>query len=253
MDLALRDRFIEKWENYFNGADLPICFFYSDARRWEDYLKPPRGRVCPVCQLAPVRRGTALAVNRNTVTCRGGQRYLGFAPEPSPDFDYFLSCGIPGQIEGERYLKTPELVRQMTAEDPTFEAPARFGVFKRWDTLDESDDPDVVIFFATPDVASGLFTLANFDNPDRNAVVAPFGAGCHTILQFPYLEGDSERPRSVLGMFDVSARPCVPAGTVSFATPTKKFLAMLDNMDQSFLVATSWQKVRRRIEGGSQS
>lgn len=28
-----------------------------------------------------------------------------------PNFEYFLSCGIPGKLEGERYKKTPELVR----------------------------------------------------------------------------------------------------------------------------------------------
>jgi hypothetical protein len=36
-------------------------------------------------------------------------------------------------------------------------------VFKRWDTLDEADSPEVVIFFAPPDVISGLFTLAIAD------------------------------------------------------------------------------------------
>jgi hypothetical protein len=41
--------------------------------------------------------------------------------------------------------------------------PIVFYVFKRWDTLDEADSPEVVIFFAPPDVISGLFTLANAD------------------------------------------------------------------------------------------
>jgi hypothetical protein len=36
-------------------------------------------------------------------------------------------------------------------------------VFKRWDKLDEGDDPTAMVFFAVSDALSGLFTLANFD------------------------------------------------------------------------------------------
>ena len=42
-------------------------------------------------------------------------------------------------------------------------APYRYIVFKRWDKLEKDDNPDVIIFFATPDVLSGLFTLSNYD------------------------------------------------------------------------------------------
>jgi hypothetical protein len=120
-------------------------------------------------------------------------------------------------------------------------------VFKRWDHFEESDYPDVVVFFARPDVLSGLFTLATFDETDRNAVVSPFGAGCATIVQYPYLEKDAEHPRCVLGMLDVSARPCVPPDVLTFAVPMKKFMRMVANMEESFLLTGSWRKVRRRI------
>src|SRR5271157_5644813 len=93
-----------------------------------------------------------------------------------------------------------------------FRAPGRFVVFKRWDKLEAADKPDVVIFFASPDVLSGLFTLASFDEADPNGVIAPFGAGCSSVVQHPYLEGKSSRPRAVIGMFDVTARPLVPKG-----------------------------------------
>jgi hypothetical protein len=48
-------------------------------------------------------------------------------------------------------------------------------------------------------------------------------------------------------MFDVSARPFVPGATLSFAVPMNKFAAMIDNMDESFLITKSWAAVRRRI------
>ena len=108
----------------------------------------------------------------------------------------------------------------------------------------------MVIFFAAPDVFSGLFTLAGFDEADPNAVFSPFGAGCATIVQYPWLEKDADRPRAVLGMLDVSARPCVQPDTLTFAAPLKKFVRMVENMEESFLVTPSWKKVRRRIAAG---
>ena len=46
----------------------------------------------------------------------------------------------------------------------------------------------VAIFFAPPNVLSGLFTLANFDEPLPNGVIAHFGAGCASIVDYPYKE-----------------------------------------------------------------
>jgi uncharacterized protein (DUF169 family) len=184
----------------------------------------------------------------NSIGCGGGKRYLGFTEEIMPNFEYFLSCGIPGKLEGERYKKTPELVKEALKKFPIFKAPARFIVFKRWDKLEKQDDPVVVIFFAPPDVLSGLFTLTNFDEADPNGVFAPFSAGCGSIVQYPYLEKDSTRPRGVVGMFDVSARPFVPKETLTFALPMKKFQKMIENMEESFLTTASWSKVKARIE-----
>ena len=53
--------------------------------------------------------------------------------------------------------------------------------------------------------------------------------------------------RSVLGMFDVSARPWVQKDLLSFAVPMNKFARMVDNMEESFLITPSWARVRARI------
>jgi hypothetical protein len=164
-----------------------------------------------------------------------------------PSFEYFLSCGIPGELEGERYKKTPELVKEIMKKVPTFDAPGKYIVFKRWDMLQEADEPDVVIFLAPSDVLSGLFTLANFDEPELNGVFSPFSAGCGSIVQYPYVEKESEHPRGVLGMFDVSARPFVSGDVLSFSVPMKKFTVMIENIEESFLITQSWGKIQKRI------
>ncbi len=116
------------------------------------------------------------------------------------------------------------------------------------DVIEERDEPLVIIFFAPPDVLSGLFTLANYDEREPDNVIAPFGAGCGTIVHHPCRELTSDRPRAVMGMFDVSARPCVPPNVLSFAVPWPKFVRMVDNMEESFLITKSWGKVKKRIK-----
>ena len=248
MDIKMKEPFIEGWKKYFNGADLPITFYYSQEAGGAETVKSPSGHQCIIGVLSRVRKGTSLCFDVNSIGCPGGKRYLGFTQEIRPEFEYFLSCGIPGKLEGERYKKTPELVKEAMKRMPEFKAPAQFIVFKRWDKLEKQDNPEVVIFFAQPDVLSGLFTLTNFDEADPNGVFAPFSAGCGSIVQYPCLEKDSTRPRGVVGMFDVSARPFVPKETLTFALPMIKFLRMIENMEESFLITPSWDKVKARIE-----
>lgn len=252
MDVQRRDTFVALWEQYFTGAEFPLAFFYTDREdAAERAPRPSGGHHCVIAELARIRRGQSLFFARDSLGCEGAARYFGFARELRPGFEYFLSTGIPGKMEGERYKKSPELVLEYLRQTPTFTAPAPFLVFKRWDLLEEGDEPDAVVFFAPPDVLAGLFTLANFDETEP-AIYAPFAAGCGSIVQYPFLEKAAARPRAVLGMFDVSARPCVPADCLTFAAPMAKFDRMIDNMPESFLITPSWEKVRKRIGKRSQ-
>jgi len=248
MDLKIKDKFIALWQRYFNFAELPITFYYTSEEGYTRLAKPDSLPRCIIAVLARVRKGNSLCLNVDSVGCAGGKRYLGFTGEIMPDFEYFLSCGIPGRLEGERYKKSPELARELVKNTAYLKAPAPFVVFKRWDKLEEPDNPEVVIFFARADVLSGLFTLANYDEAELNAVFTPMGSGCSSIIQAPYLEKDSARPRGVIGMFDVSARPFIPEDMLTFSAPMKKFTSMVANMEESFLNTDSWRKVQKRIK-----
>lgn len=250
MDVKLKEKFTRLWRTYFDGAALPIVFSYTHEAESAQMVKPPREHRCVIADLAEVRSGKSRCFNIDSIGCGGGKKYLGFSHELMPDFEYFLSCGIPGKLEGERYKKTPHLVKEAMRKMPEFSAPAKYIIFKPWNALEERDDPEVVIFFARPDVLSGLFTLANFDEADPNGVFAPFAAGCGSIVQYPYLEKGSDRPRGVLGMFDVSARPWVPEGLLTFSLPMNKFERMVHNMEESFLITPSWARVEKRITRG---
>ncbi|MFB3925119.1 MAG: DUF169 domain-containing protein [Syntrophales bacterium] len=247
MDPGVKERFIKLWKAYFAGAELPIAFYYTNEEQAVRIWKSAAHR-CIFADMIEVRKGKSVSLDAHSIGCGGGKRYCGFLQELSPYFDFFLSCGLPGKVEGERYKKTPALVREFLKQVPEFRAPGRYIVFKRWDNLEEYDYPDVVIFFAGADVLSGLFALANFDRPDLNGVFAPFGAGCGTTIMYPYLEKDADVPRGVLGTFDISARPFVPADVLTFAVPFPRFIQMLDNMEESFLTTASWKKIRRRLQ-----
>lgn len=247
MDAGMKERFLERWRKYFGGAELPIAFWYTDDERAAERAEPSKSHRCFLADLAKVRGGRDLRFDVAAVCCGGGKRYLGFTKDLMPGFEYFLSCGRPGGMDGERYKKTPGLVKEYVERSPAFTAPAPFIVFKRWDRLGEGDLPAVAVFFAPPDVLSGLFTLANFGEADLNGVFCPFCAGCGSIVQYPYLENAATRQRAVLGMFDVSARPYVPGSTLSFAIPMNKFAAVIADMDESFLITESWKAVRKRL------
>ena len=247
MDMGIKDKFVSLWSKYFGEAELPMVFYYTDDESCAEKAPFPVGHRCIIGALSKVRRGKPLSFDAEAAGCGGARRYCGFSGEIDKNFTFFLSYGIPGKVEGERYKRTPELVQKFLDQSTVFKAPGRFIVFKRWDAINEYDEPEGVIFYAPPDVISGLFTLANFDREDANGVIAPFAAGCGTIVQFPYLEKNAERPRAVLGSFDVSARPFVGKNELSMAFPMTRFLQIVDFMEESFLITPSWDMVKKRI------
>lgn len=248
MDLTIKEKFMRLWKKYFNQAELPLTFFYSQTGDEAKLVQPGSTARCLVGALEEVRKGHSLSFNSDSISCPGGKRYAGFTENIMPDFDYFLSYGIPNKIKGERYKKSPELVREILKKWPSFKAPEDFIVFKRWDKLTQEDNPEVVIFFATPDVLAGLFTLANFDESQPEGVFTPMGSGCSSIITYPYLEKNSPQPRAVIGMFDPSARPYVPKNKLTFSLPMKRFTEMIDNIEESFLITPTWQVLQKRID-----
>jgi uncharacterized protein (DUF169 family) len=194
------------------------------------------------------KKGATVYFDKAHFGCPGGAYYMGFFESPRPDIEYFLSCGIPGEMEGERYIKTPERAREYFAKMIPRRAPAAYCVFKPIEQFQRGIEPEVVTFFAPPDILSGLFTLTNYALERTDAVYAPFGSGCGTILTYPLKEAGKEQPHAILGMFDVSARPMIEKDILTLAMPYPVFLKLLENVPGSFLETESWRKVFQRIQ-----
>jgi hypothetical protein len=247
MKESLKSGFISRWKKYFHDALLPIALFYSNDLHNTEPAQSHISHHCIIADITKVFNGQSLAFNDANIGCGGGLRYCGFADKLRPGFEFFLSYGIEGKMEGERYKKDPETVMELMKNAPKLKAPAAWLIAKPFEKLDADDNPEIILFFATPDVLAGLFTLANFDRSDLYGVKSPFSAGCGSIIQYPLLENSSESPDCILGMFDSSARPYVQAGTLSFAIPMKRFETLVGYMDESFLTTGTWKVMGKRI------
>jgi|WetSurSiteA1Bulk_404760.scaffolds.fasta_scaffold56952_2 hypothetical protein len=261
MDMGFKQRFLDLWNAYFSGAELPIVFYFTNEERHGGRVKPPKEDFrCVFQDLAMVRRGKPRSLNINTIGCEGGKAFLGFLKNPAetqgPRLRQILHQGIPGKVRVEkckdltlgRYKKSSELLDALVKPDVFLPVLTTNIVFKRWDTLDKEEEPMVVIFFASADVLSGLFALANFDEADVNAVIAPYTSGCGSIVTFPYNQLQSPSPKAVLGMFDIMPRRYIPPGKLTFAVPWPKFVRMVNNFEESFLITEHWQKLEPRIK-----
>jgi hypothetical protein len=110
MDAQFAETFSSRWKRHFAGSELPICYFYTDQVREEDVRESTHAERCLIGNLNRVREGLPFVYHAKTPGCAGGKRYTGFTQKLRPRFEYFLSCGIPGEMEGERYKQSPDLV-----------------------------------------------------------------------------------------------------------------------------------------------
>jgi uncharacterized protein (DUF169 family) len=239
----------EKFYERLGLSEHPLGVFYSDEEPGQGIRPKGGGHECMIALLKRARHhGETVYFDETHIGCAGGAYYMGFRPMSMPKIEYFLSCGIPGEMEGERYIKTPELAREYFASTKPRIAPAKYGIFRALDKLAPSEEPEVIIFFAPPDVLSGLVVLTGYASERADAVRLPFSSGCGSIVTHPLKEGEKENPQAILGMFDVSARPFVEPNILTLAMPTKLLLTLLNNQDESFLITNSWKKVRERIK-----
>jgi len=171
-----------------------------------------------------------------------------FTDSMPPNFECYISHYEDGS--GERYKYYPEQVAAFWENLPRLSTKGDNLIFKQWDKLEETDEPEAVIFFANLDVLSGLFTLACFDSTAEDAVIAPFGAGCTNMVYYPYREQLNGSNRCVLGLFDPSARKRAKSDLITFAVPISKFMTIIDQMEESFLITDTWSIIQRRIKSG---
>jgi len=213
--------------------------------------------------------------DRKTFGCVGGGVGLGFGnqyvnfPGGMEGFCRFLSSGNalrPGGpelaekikpfmtkeshenfLQGERYIKNPELAEKFVEALPMTDVPAAYVVFQPLSSVDPATEkPQTILLFVNPDQLSALTVLANYARGDNENVIMPYAAGCQNIGIYPYREARSDRPRAVVGLTDLSARVNVrkqlrDGNFMTFAAPFALFEEMERNIPGSFLERHTWQ------------
>ncbi len=116
MNDSFKREFQDKWAKYFPGAELPVAYFYAADVSAQDREDSRDEEHCVVACFDRVRQGHTFVYSGDSPGCQGWKRYTGFSQTLRPNFEYFLSCGIPGEMEGERYKKSPELVQALPRE-----------------------------------------------------------------------------------------------------------------------------------------
>ena len=230
--------FLQKYKEAFGDtAPLPIAFGYSDVPEAE-VKKIPR---CIIGNIRKVCDGESLTLSKENVTCGGGGLYTAFAP---------MQERIPVFVsETEHYKQTPEQVKEYIEGLGIHPAEKPYLNFVRMDRISSLDDVEGILFFATPDVLSGLCSWAVYDNNDENAVTAKFASGCCSIVTFAARENRRNGRSCFIGLLDPSARPLIPANELSFVIPTCRFREMVQTMEDSALFRKAYSIVRKRIVG----
>ena len=223
-------------EAFGENAQLPLLFGYSDT----PVAQTAKIGGCFFKGLQAVREGTPVSLNADAIGCGGGKLYTGFSdmPERVPNFVSLT----------EKYKQTPEMVADYVKNLEMPRATKGFLNFIRMDQATSFDGYEGVMFFATPDMLSGLCGWAFYDTNDPDAVVARFGSGCSTVVSMTVVENARKGHRCFLGLFDPSVRPWVGKDELSLTIPMSRFTVMLGTMRECFLFGShAWERIKARM------
>lgn len=238
-NLMTPEDFIQAYQDAF-GADtqLPIAFGYSD----EPMAEPKEGLRCLMGLFPKVRKGDTVTLADKFISCGGGMLYMGTGE---------LQDRIPNFVSNiEHYQQTPQMVRDYVEGLHIVTAPKKYINFVRVDKLSAWEGIEGLIFFAKPDVLSGLCAWAFFDDNTESAVITRFASGCASLITMAVSENRKENGHSCfLGGFDPSARIMMPADEMTFVIPAIRLDKMLQTMKNTCLFDTpAWSKIKQRIE-----
>lgn len=230
--------FIESYQEAFgNKAQLPLLFGYSD----QPVAATEKIGGCFFKVLQAAREGVPVSLSADVIGCGGGKLYTGYTDMPER---------VPGFVSlTEKYKQTPQMVVEYVEGLNMKRTEKKYLNFVRIDKAESFDGYEAILFYATPDMLSGLCGWAFFDTNDEDAVVSRFGSGCSTVVSMAVAENARNGHRCFLGLFDPSVRPFVGANELGFTIPMSRFREMLGTMKQCFLFDShAWKKVKARLE-----
>lgn len=248
-------------------ADEPVGVYYSDhipeSHIMPKEIEPPtveRERKGEIdwkqvfanfsCVIGAVWRArkkkVAACFSATRPGCPGGSFYLGFHKPQTEAIIGYVSSGVEGWTEGERYCESPEALRKIFAYTDPAPAEKSYVVIKPLSLFTAAEKPLVVTFFTRPEPLCGLHQLATFVTNDPEVVMSPWSAACGAFTAWPLHYQSKGLHKAVLGGWDPSARKFFPADELLFSVPCTMFELMLLRYRESFLLTPTWQQVAKK-------
>ncbi len=230
--------FIQNYREAFGSqAPLPLLFGYSD----QPVAQTEKIGGCFFKGLLQAKEGQPVSLSAEVIGCGGGKLYTGFSDMPER---------VPGFVSlKEKYKKTPQMVVDYVNSLGMERAKKPYLNFIRVDQAQSFQGTEGVLFYATPDMLSGLCGWAFFDSNEPDAVVSEFGSGCSTVVSMTVVENARQGHRCFIGLMDPSVRPWVGKNELGFTIPFSRFTGMMETMKDCFLFDShAWSKVKARLE-----
>ena len=272
MEKMMKKNGLEKLEGFLEILGLeeePMALFYTDAPPETAFSpkstelptreKEKENRIdwqgvfgefsCVMGHIWRARKKKGIACfSADRFGCAGGAFWLGFNKPQAETIIHYVSTGIPGMGEGERYCDSPDALRRMFERVDPRPAPKKYCVVKPIRLFEENEEPELVLFFSRPEILCGLHQLATFVTNDAEVVASPWSAACGGIAAWPLHYLQKGRLKAVIGGWDPSARQFFRGDELSFTVPFSMFTDMLNRYEESFLKQETWQTVLKKID-----
>lgn len=225
----------------YMGPEAPLPLVLSASGEPLGEVRSTHG--CLFRVFGSVQAGEDISLDQGAINCMGGKFYCGFSPA-APQMFTFVS-------QKERYKISPECVADAVENMEVPPCPGRYLNFRRLDRLANFDGCIGLIFLVAPDLLSGLFAWAHYDQPNINAVQSPWGSGCSQTVSALVRENARGGKHCFIGLWDISARPWFSPDILSFSIPMSRFAEMSHTFSQCCVAGSpAWEKLRRRAAAG---
>jgi uncharacterized protein (DUF169 family) len=234
----------------------PVAIWFTDEKPAGAVQFEEGVRGCVAERLVASSGGKVSVFDKKTYGCIGGGVGLCFGDmftESNEPIECRLSSGDEALKEsgktykgtlgrGERYFATPDVVAAWRASFPYVETPKKYVVFRPMSMVERFGPPDIVFMFADPDQLSALVILSGFRRGDIINAVAPFVSACQSIA-VAAREIGSDKPKGVIGFFDLSQRHRIPRDLLSYTVPYSMYEEIERNAEEGCLTDRMWEMI----------
>ena len=192
------------------------------------------------------RKKIAAYFDQEHYGCLGGAFFMGFKPHYEAFEPSLLSTGIPGKMEGERYVDSPETGRAFYDAFAPPRATAPLLAIQPLSLFKEGEFPEIVVLFPGREALVGLNALTVFLTGDPEAVRIPFGVGCCGMISWPRKYLHQGKKRAVIGGFDINCLKFLKKSELTYSISFGLFLEMLARWPDSVLGTKAWKRQKSR-------